>query len=85
MSEPLSGLLIRRICSSIFPKRNDYNDSLADFAELVSELEKFGITSRGELQRLLTQHRRTLMQMDRASFDHAERKIYAEWIGSDIL
>ncbi|TAG78215.1 MAG: hypothetical protein EAZ24_06550 [Burkholderiales bacterium] len=70
--QTLSGRLIRRICRQIFPRRNEYNDSEADFEELVVDLAKFGIATRGQFRQLLTRNRRTLMQMDRAAFDPAE-------------
>ena len=85
LDQPLSDPLIRSICAGIFPKRNGYNDSGHDFAELVPELAQFGVCARGELKRLLTRHRRTLMLIDRAPFDAGETQIYSEMIGVDEL
>jgi hypothetical protein len=73
------------MCRGIFPKRNDYNDAVADFDELIPELARFGVITRLQLKRLLTRHRRELMRMDSAPFDEVERAIYSEWHGADVV
>lgn len=85
LDETLSGVLVRTICRGIFSKRNDYNDAVDDFDELVPELVRFGITTRSQLKRVLTRHRRELMRMDRAPFDEVERAIFDDWYGADVM
>jgi hypothetical protein len=80
-AQPLNGTLIRAVCASIFPKRNDYNHAIEDFDELVPELARWGLTTRTQLQQLLTHHRRVLLEIDRSLFDGCERKIYDAWYG----
>lgn len=82
---PLSAEIIRDTCRRIFPKRNDFNDSKSDSHELIEELGRFGIGRQGQLKSLLTKHRRTLLEMDRAPFDVFERATYEEWHGRDQM
>lgn len=61
---PLTGALIHRTMSSLFPRRNDYGGG--SFDELVPELEALGISSAGDFKRLMTRYRRALLDFDRA-------------------
>ena len=61
--QQLTGVLIHRAMSRIFPKRNDYGT--ASFEELVPELARLGITTLGRFRRLMTKHRRRLLVIDR--------------------
>ena len=59
----LTGALIHKVMSRLFPKRSDYGS--ASFEELVPELAKFGITHVGAFQKLVKKHRRELIAIDR--------------------
>jgi hypothetical protein len=71
-ARPLTGEAIHRVMSRVFPKKNDYGD--ASFDELVQELARFGIVSVGEFKRLMTKHRRALLQLDRSRLLAWERQ-----------
>ncbi len=51
------------IAKALLPRRNDY--SALSWDELLSEVARFGITTRGEFTRLLKRHRRALIAIDR--------------------
>lgn len=76
---PLTGEAIHRVMSRIFPKKNDYGG--ASFDELVPELARFGVTSIGDLKRLMTRHRRALLRLDRSPLSLWERRNAAEEYG----
>ena len=81
--KPLSGDAILRVMASIFPRRNDYGQG--SFEELVPELAKFGITTLGKFQRLMTKHRKELLRIDRDRLSPAEERQYAEWLGASFV
>ena len=76
---PLTGEAIHRVMSRLFPKKNDYGE--ASFDELVPELARFGVTSVGDLKRLMTRHRRTLLRFDRSRLSVWERRNAVEEYG----
>jgi hypothetical protein len=79
----LSGSVIHQVMSGIFSKRNDYGS--ASFDELVSELARFGITTLGSFRRLMTKHRRALLQFDRAQLASWEQKMFTQEYGEDFV
>ena len=81
--KPLSGDAILRVMASIFPRRNDYGQG--SFEELVPELAKFGITTRGKFHRLMIKHRKELLRIDRDRLSPAEERQYAEWWGATFV
>ncbi len=81
--KPLSGDAILRVMASTFPKRNDYGQG--SFEELVPELAKFGVTTLGKFQRLMTKHRKELLRIDRDRLSPAEERQYAEWLGASFV
>ena len=81
--KPLSGDAILRVMTSIFPRRNDYGQG--SFEELVRELARFGITTLGKFQRLMTKHRKELLRIDRDRLSPAEERQYAEWLGASFV
>lgn len=81
--QPLTAEIIRTTVAKIFPKRNDYVSDLALFEELLPELARLGITARGQLKRLLTKHRRSLLTDDRSRLSAIEQKYYCEWFGTE--
>lgn len=88
-NQPLTGELIHRIMGRLFPKRNDYGsagpEGAAMFAELVPELARFGITTRGKFQALMTHYRRKLLRVDRDPFSPWERRMFAEERGEAVM
>lgn len=76
---PLTGEAIHRVMSRLFPKKNDYGE--ASFDELVPELARFGVTSVGDLKRLMTRHRRTLLRFDRSRLSVWDRRNAVEEYG----
>lgn len=83
LQEPLSGPLIHRVMSSLFPKKNDYGN--ASFEELVPEMGRFGIRKRGQLVRLLKRHRKTLLQIDRQRLTPWEIRFFGEEFGQHFI
>ena len=81
--EPLSGEMIHRVMANTFPTRNDFGQG--SFEELVPELAKFGITTLGKFQRLMTKHRKELLRIDRDRLSPAEERQYAEWLGASFV
>ena len=80
---PLSGEVIHQVMSRIFPKRNDYGS--ASFDELVPELARFGITTRGRFRALMTKHRRALLRADRERLFPWEVKMFIEEYGEEFV
>ena len=81
--ELLSGEMIHRVMASTFPKRNNFGQG--SFEELVPELAKFGVTTLGKFQRLMTKHRKELLRIDRDRLSPAEERQYAEWLGASFV
>ncbi len=79
--EPLSALLIQKVLRNLYPKRNDYVTDMALFEELLPELARWGITTRGRLQRLMKKHRRALLNDDKSRLSLKEQRFYAELFG----
>ncbi len=70
---PLTGVLIHRTMSKLFPRRNDYGSG--SFDELVPELQALGISCAGDFKRLMTRYRRALLSFDRAPLSEFERRL----------
>lgn len=66
-SVPLNGAGILKVMRNLFPKRNSYGD--ASYEELVGELERLGLRTIGEFERLMKRHRRRLLEIDREPLD----------------
>lgn len=77
----LDGRLIYAIARRILPRRNDYATDAALFDELVPELARLGVITRGQLERLLTRHRRALLADDRSRLAPQEIRLYIEMYG----
>lgn len=83
LGQPLTAESIRTTLRKVLPKRNDYVLDASLFDELLPELARFGITTRGQLKRLLTKHRRVLLADDRSRLSAIEQKYYCEWFGAE--
>lgn len=77
--EQLSAIIIHSEMSKIFPKKNDYGN--ASFEELVPELNRFGISTRGKFKELMKKHRRKLLQIDRERISCKEAEYFSESFG----
>jgi len=82
-SQSLTGALVHKIAASLLPKRNDYG--INSYDELVDELAKFGITTRGAFARLMKRHRRELLTIDRDWFQPWEVKFFSEEFGEAFV
>ena len=71
-SDDLTGEIIHQEMRKIFPKKNDYGS--ASFAELVPELAKFSILTRGRFKAFMTHHRRELLAIDRSPLSAREQR-----------
>jgi hypothetical protein len=85
LSQPLTAELVRKVMRSIFPCRNNYVKDMKLFEELLPELNRFGITSRGDLKRMMTKHRRVLLADDRSPLAAWEQRHYSEMFGSEFV
>ncbi len=83
--KPLSAEVVRKVLRTIFPKRNDYVVDISLFEELLPELRKFGIQDRGTLKRLMTKHRRALLQDDRSPLAGWERRHFSVMFGAEFV
>jgi len=83
LQRPLTGERIHLAMSRMFPRRNDYGD--ASFDELVNELAAVGICTLGSLRRLMLEHRRRLLKVDRGRLASWERRHYAEDLGAEFV
>ena len=81
--QQLSGALIHKVMSRLFPKKNDYGD--ASFDELVPELAQFGVKSVGQFQGLMKKHRRQLLGIDQDRLEPWEIQHYAESFGKEFV
>lgn len=82
-AQPLTGELIHRLMSGLFPRRNDYGT--ASFDELVPELSRWGITTRGKFRALMSKHRRALLREDRSRLSLWEIRHFSESYGADFV
>lgn len=80
---PLTGALIHRTMSSLFPRRNDYGSG--SFDELVPELAALGISSAGDFKRLMTRYRHALLNFDRAPLSEFERRLAIDDYGAAFV
>ena len=87
MRERLSGTLIHKVMTTLFPRKNDYGNG--SFDELVPELEKFGIITRKDLKSLMTRHRKRLLRLDRSPLPASEvpycRQLYGAKFVNDSI
>lgn len=81
IQQPLSQLGIQKEMTRVFPKRNNYGP--INYRELMAEARAFGITTRGELRRVLLRHRKRVLPIDREPIDQLRVRIYSEDYGYD--
>ena len=83
LKRQLTGALIHKHMSLLFPRRNDYG--IASFDELVPELARFGITTVGHFQKLMKKHRRRLLTIDRDPLAPWEIRHMSESFGESFV
>lgn len=67
----------------IFPKKNDYGE--ASFEELLPELAKFGIKTRGRFAALMTHYRKRLRRIDGERLDAWHERYYRSELGDQFV
>lgn len=83
VAEPLTPTLIQSLMRKIFPKKNDYGE--ASFDELLSDLAKFNVRTRGQFVALMTHYRKRLMRIDRAPLDAWHERYYRSELGDAFV
>jgi len=81
--KPLTGELIHRAMSRIFPRKNDYGEG--SFEELVADLEALGIRCVGDFKRLMTHYRSALLRVDRSPLSRFERLMAIKDLGREFV
>ena len=76
---PITEAAMAREIARVLPMRNNFG--IINFAELLSEIEAFGISTRGQLRKLLLKHRKELLRIDRDPIDEIHVRIYSELYG----
>lgn len=79
--QPLSGTLIHKEMSRLFPKRNDYG--AAPFDELVPELARFGVNTVARFRALVKKHRKRLIAIDREALYPWGIRLFSEMSGEE--
>ena len=80
---PLDAQHLYKLMRRLFPKANDVQPF--DGAELVREFQHFGARSRRQARRLLKQHRRGALEIDREPFDDLNERIFSKEFGEDRM
>lgn len=82
-AESLTPALLRSSMRKIFPKKNDYGE--ASFEELLPELAKFGIKTRGRFAALMTHYRKRLRRIDGERLDAWHERYYRSELGDQFV
>src|SRR5450830_1668994 len=82
-SQSLTSTLVHKTAASVLPRRNDYGVNTYD--DLVDELEKFGISTRGKFTKFMKRHRRELLKLDRDRLLPWEVKFFTEEFGETFV
>lgn len=81
----ISPEVIRNVVLSLFGRRHDYGDG--SVSELVSELNRFGITTRKQFRLLMKKHRRVIREDEERKMPRPETLYLAKefgWGGVDV-
>jgi hypothetical protein len=81
LNQTLTEALLASALRRLLPRRNDYG--LINYPELIEELKTFGVTNLRQLRRLVLQHRREAIRIDREPFDAINARIQREEIGEE--
>ena len=82
-AKPLTPALLQSSMGKIFPKKNDYGE--ASFEELLPELARFNIKTRGQFAALMTHHRKRLMRIDSEPLDAWHERYYRAELGDQFV
>lgn len=83
LTEPLSASRMHSVARCLFPSRSDYSD--ASWEELLPELARFGIGTRGAFTRLMKRHRRQLIAIDRDPLSPREVTYFEQEFGEAFV
>jgi hypothetical protein len=81
--ESLTAALLQSLMRKIFPKKNEYGE--ASYEELLPELARFNIKTRGQFAALMTHHRKRLMQIDNEPLDAWHERHYRSELGDQFV
>lgn len=81
--ESLTPVLLQSLMRKIFPKKNEYGE--ASYEELLPELARFNIKTRGQFSALMTHHRRQLMRIDSGPLDAWHERHYRAELGDQFV
>lgn len=82
-AEPLNSVLLQSSMRKIFSKKNDYGE--ASFEELLPELARFGIRTRGQFAALMTHCRKRLRRIDSEPLDAWHERHYRSELGDQFV
>jgi len=82
-AESLTPALLQSLMRKIFPKKNDYGE--ASFAELLPELARFNVKTRGQFVALMTHHRKRLLRIDNEPLDAWHERYYRAELGDRFV
>lgn len=82
-AESLTPTLLQSLMRKIFPKKNDYGE--ASFEELLPELARFNIKTRGQFVALMTHHRKRLLRIDNEPLDAWHERYYRAELGDQFV
>jgi len=81
--ESLTPALLLSLMKKIFPKKNEYGE--ASYEELLPELARFNIKTRGQFAALMTHHRKRLMRIDSEPLDAWHERHYRSELGDQFV
>jgi hypothetical protein len=76
LATPLTAQLLRKVMQALYLRKNDYVSDMTQFEELLSELARFGIHTRGKFTQLMKKHRKALLADDKSSLTPREQRHY---------
>ncbi|MDP9975369.1 hypothetical protein J2W39_006659 [Variovorax paradoxus] len=81
--ESLTPALLQSLMRKIFPKKNDYGE--ASFEELLPELARFNIKTRGQFVALMTHYRKRLLRLDSGPLDSWHERYYRSELSDQFV
>jgi len=82
-AESLTPALLWSLMRKIFPKKNDYGE--VSFEELLHELARFNIRTRGQFVAFMTHYRKRLMRIDNEPLDAWHERYYRSELGDQFV
>lgn len=81
--EQLTEVSMEKEMRRVLPRRNNYCP--VNYSEILGEAVHFGITTRGELRKLLLRHIKAIKNIDREPIDPLHVHIYSEDMGYELV